>query len=128
MKFARLRQRPNKLPAIEIAEEFLFASTMLVHIERMVGIKLLAKRSWAMSDSFEAIFVFRGYRFAMELYYGCITVSADSPTTPRELLDELAAHIDNYHTVWPTQLFWGIARYFFLPFKTEAKPRAPQVS
>ena len=35
MKLARLRQRPNTLPIIEIADEFLFASTMLVHLERL---------------------------------------------------------------------------------------------
>jgi hypothetical protein len=119
MKLARLRQQPNNLPIIEIAEEFLFASTMLVHIERMAGVALLAKRSWAMSDSFEAIFAFRGHRFCMELRYGCIMIFAKQPDTPRVHLDALAAHIDNYQTVWPAQLLWAFARYFFLPFKPE---------
>jgi hypothetical protein len=119
MKLARLRQQANKLPIIEIAEEFLFASTLLVHIERLAGVVLLSKRSWAMSDTFEAIFAFRGHRFAMELRYGCIMIFAQQPTTPREHIDALAEHIDNYRTVWPAQLLWAFARYFFLPFKPE---------
>jgi hypothetical protein len=118
MKFARLRQRGNDLPSIEIAEEFLFSSTMLVHIERLDGVTLLAKRSWAMSDSFEAIFAFHDHHFVMELRYGCIMIFAQEPTTPREHIDTLAAHIDRYHTVWPMQLLWAFARYFFLPFKS----------
>ena len=117
MQLARLRQQSNHLPIIEVAEEFLFASTLLVHIERLVGVELLAKRSWAMADTFEAVFTYRDYRFAMELRYGRIVVFAKSPSTPRELIDALAAHIDNYHTVWPAQLLWAFARYLFLPFK-----------
>jgi hypothetical protein len=121
MNLARLRQRPNALPIIEIAEEFLFASTMLVHIERLADVGLLAKRSWAMSDSFAATFALRGHRFTMELRYGRIMIFATNPATPRELVESLAAHIDNYHTVWPTQLLWAFARYFFLPFKPAAE-------
>jgi hypothetical protein len=121
MNFSRLRRQPNHLPVIEIADEFLFASTMLVHIERLADVKLLAKRSWAMSDSFEAIFTFRGHRFAMQLRYGCIMIFAKEPATPLEHIEALAAHIDNYQTVWPTQLLWAFARYFFLPFQPETK-------
>jgi hypothetical protein len=121
MNFSRLRQQPNQLPVIEIADEFLFASTMLVHIERLADVKLLAKRSWAMSDSFAAIFTFHGHRFAMELRYGCIMIFAKERTTPPALIEALAAHIDNYQTVWPMQLLWAFARYFFLPFQSETK-------
>ena len=121
MKLARLRQRPNTLPIIEIADEFLFASTMLVHLERLPDVALLAKRSWAMSDSFEAIFTFRGHRFGMELRYGRLMISATDPATPLDDIDALAAHIDNYQTVWPTQMLWAFARYFFLPFKPDSE-------
>ncbi len=115
---ARLRPQPDNLPIIEIAEEFLFASTLLVHIERIAGLRLLAKRSWAMSDSFEATFCFDDHRFVMELCYGRIMIFATDPATPYELIDELTSHINNYRTVWPTQLLWAFTRYFFLPFNS----------
>lgn len=117
MKLTRLQPRPNKPPAIEIEPEFLFASTVLVHIDRLPEVRVLAKRSWAMSDTFEAVFEYRGHRFLMSLPFGSITIEAEDASTPRELIEELAAHIDRYRTVWPTQWLWAIARYFFLPFK-----------
>jgi len=124
MKLARLRKRPNTLPVIEIADEFLFASTLLVHLERLPDVVLLAKRSWAMSDTFEAIFTFRGLRFAMELRYGCLMIFAKDPATPCDYIEALAAHIDNYQTVWPAQMLWAFARYFFLPFRPDSEHTA----
>ena len=90
----------------------------------MADVGLLAKRSWAMSDSFEATFALRGHRFTMELRYGRIMIFAMNPATPRDLVEALAAHIDNYRTVWPMQLLWAFTRYFFLPFKAAAERTA----
>lgn len=119
MKLTRLRPQPNSLPVIEIERDFLFASMMLAHIERLPTVIVLAKRSWAMSDSFEACFEHRNCRFIMKIPYGRIIIVTQNENTPIELLHEIAAHIDNYHTVWPTQLVWAMARYFFLPFKPQ---------
>ena len=117
MKLTRLHSRRNAPPIIEIEPEFLFASIVLVHIERLNEVHVVAKRSWIMSDSFEAIFEFRGHRFHMSLPFGSITIAALDPTTPPEMIEKLAAHIDGYHPVWPTQWLWALTRYFFLPFR-----------
>jgi len=117
MKLTRLHSRPNAPPLIEIEPEFLFASIVLVHIERLPGVRVISKRSWILSDSFEAVFAYRGSRFLMSLPFGSITIAALETTTTRELIELLAAHIDAYHPVWPTQWLWALARYFFLPFK-----------
>ncbi|HYM35213.1 MAG TPA: hypothetical protein VET48_07420 [Steroidobacteraceae bacterium] len=119
MPLARLRQRSNILPIIEIEPEFLFVSTLLVHVERLPEVRVLAKQSWAMSDSFEAVFEFSGHRFVIALLFGSITVSACDSTTPVVTLQRLVAHIENYRTVWPTQWLWAIVRYFFLPYTNE---------
>ena len=115
MKLTRLRQRPNCLPIVEVERDFLFASMMLVHIERLPGIVVTAKRSSAMSDSFEAYFEYKNHTFFMGIPFGCIMIMPQEAATPIELLDEIAAHIDGYRTVWPAQLLWSMTRYFFLP-------------
>jgi len=124
MKLARLRQLSPGLPILQVDRDFLFASTMLVHLERLPQVAVLAKQSSAISDSFEACFEYRGYRFAMEIPFGCIMIAAQDAKTPRELLDELAKHIDSYRTVWPIQLLWAFARYFVLPFKAQPSQAA----
>jgi hypothetical protein len=128
MKLTRLRPQPDRfpncLPVVEVERDFLFASTMLVHIERLPEVRVLSKKSWAMSDSFEAIFAYKGYRFYMGIPFGCIMIAAQDADTPGELLNEIAAHIDRYRTVWPVQLLWAMERYFFLPFGRETRHTA----
>ncbi len=119
MKLTQLRLRPNAPPIIEVERDFLFASMMLAHIERLPKTVVLSKRSWAMADSFEAFFEYRGFRFFMGIPFGGIMIVAQKPDTPREMIDEIAAHIDRYHTVWPTKLLWAMARYFFLPYSLD---------
>jgi hypothetical protein len=115
MKLTRFRQRSHQLPVVEVEEEFLLASTLLVHIERLHQVRVLTKKCWILSDSFESLFDYRGYRFVMEMPFGCITIAAIDPATPIERVEELAAHVDRYRSVWPPQLLWAIIRYFFLP-------------
>jgi hypothetical protein len=117
MKLTRLRHRSNCPPIVEVERDFLFASMVLVHIERLPGVSVLAKKSWAISDSFEAYFTYKGHAFFMGIPFGCIMVAARDVTTPRELIEEIAEHIDKYRTVWPPQLLWAMARYFFLPYR-----------
>jgi hypothetical protein len=121
MKLTRLRLRPNCLPIIEVERDFLFASMMLVHVERLSGIVVRAKNSWAMSDSFEAFFEYKGLPFYMGIPFGAIMIAPQDASTPHELLDEIAGHIDRYRTVWPTQLLWAMTRYFFLPFRPQTQ-------
>jgi hypothetical protein len=117
-KLTRIRMRSDGLPTLEVERDFLFASTMLVHIERLPGVTVIAKRSWAISDSFDAFFDYRGCRFYMGIPFGCIMIAPqDRRRMPGGVIDELAAHIDDYRPVWPMQLLWALARYFFLPFR-----------
>jgi len=115
MKLARLHERSKGPPIIEVEQEFLFASTILVHVERLPGLRVLAKKSSALSDSFEAVFEFSGHLFVMSLPFGSIIIAARDGNTPRAVLDRIADHIDRYRIVWPTQWIWAIVRYFFLP-------------
>jgi hypothetical protein len=94
---------------------------MLAHIERLPGVTVLAKKSWAMSDTFEAFFRYKQRVFFMGMPFGCIMVAARDADTPRELIDDLAEHIDAYRTVWPAQLLWAMTRYFFLPSRPDER-------
>jgi hypothetical protein len=122
MKLTRLRQQPNCLPIVEVERDFLFASMMLAHIERLPDIAVLSKRSSAMSDSFEAYFEYKKHTFYMGIPFGCIMVMPQDSSTPTELLNEIAEHIDGYRTVWPVQLLWSMTRYFFLPQRPTRRP------
>lgn len=121
MKLTRLRQRPNSPPIVEVERDFLFASMMLAHIERLPGVTVVAKRSSAMSDSFEAFFEFKGHTFFMGIPFGCIMVMPQEAATPPELLEQIASHIDGYRTVWPVHLLWSMTRYFFLPQRPQSR-------
>jgi len=115
LQLARIRHHKDGTRSIEVEPEFLLASTLLVHIERLGDVRVLAKKSWAMADMFEACFEFRGWRFLMDMPFGGITIAPIDPATPAVVFDELAAHVQAYRTVNPVQLVLAIARYFFLP-------------
>ena len=117
LKFASRRRLPDGSQVIAVEPEFLLASTMLAHIERLPHVRVLAKRSWAMTDSFEAYFSFKGYRFYMAIPFGAIMIARHDSQAPEAVFDELAAHVENYRTVWLPQFLWALTRYFFLPSK-----------
>lgn len=124
LQLARVRQRKDGTRYIEVEPEFLLASTMLVHIERLPEVVVLAKRSWAMADTFEACFLFKGWRFLMDMPFGGIVIAPLDTRAPADVFDELAAHVQAYRTVNPLQLALAIARYFFLPGSIDM--RGPQ--
>lgn len=111
----RLRQHKDGARSLEIEPEFLLASTLLVHIERLPDVVVLAKRSFAMSDSFEAWFTVNGWRFYLGTSFAGLTLAPEDPATPGEIFDALRRHIEDYRAVMPPQLAWCILRYFFLP-------------
>jgi len=116
-QFAKLRQLPNGTQVIAVEPEFLLASTMLLHIERLPQVRVLSKISWFITDSFEARFTFKGYRFWMAIPFGFIAIARDAPDIPQAVFDELAGHVENYRTIWPFQFLRGLIRYWLLPSK-----------
>jgi hypothetical protein len=122
-KSVRRRDLSDGSRTLVIEPDFLWVSTLLMHIERLPNLQVLAKKSWFMMDYFEAMFQFANYRFHMAMTYGSVLISAVDPSVPESVLDELAEHIRNYRVVWPTQFLWGLVRYSFLP--ANVKPKQP---
>jgi hypothetical protein len=115
MQLARLRQRTSGVYEIELEQEFLFAATILVHIERLNGVRVISKQAWFMADQFHAVFLYESRRFELVLNYGRFRILCIDGAPSPDLFDQLVDHMNAYRTVWPHQLAFAALRYFFLP-------------
>ncbi|TNE89913.1 hypothetical protein [Porticoccus sp.] len=96
--------------------QFFSPISMVAHIERLNGVKVLAKKSWGMTDDFEAFFEYKGYRFIVETPFVEVEVAAFDKRVPKEITKEVLDHAANYKWVNPVTFIWAMLRYFILPF------------
>ena len=95
----------------------LFSPTsMVAHIERLKGAKVIAKKFWVLTDDFEAYFEYRGYLFIVETPFVEVEVGVVDKTAPKEIIEEVLQHASNYKWVNPFLFFRAMVRYFLLPF------------
>jgi len=98
-------------------EGFNYSPTnMLIHLERIKGLKVIAKKSWFLTDDFEAFFTFKGYVFVLYTPFAEIEVETHSKGVPREVTLEVFEHVKNYKIVWLHHSVLKGFKYFFLPF------------
>ncbi|WP_444926804.1 hypothetical protein ACJJI4_01420 [Microbulbifer sp. TRSA002] len=90
--------------------------TMVAHIERLRGVKVIAKKSYFITDDFEAYLEYKGCRFIVETPFAEIEVSVIDKDAPKEVVREVLEHASNYKLVNPFMFIVAMVRYFFLPF------------
>lgn len=103
-----------------VKSDFLSPVSIVAHIERKKGVKVLAKKSWVLSDDFEAYFEYKGYRFIVETPFVEVEVSVIDKRVPKDIAKEVLEYAANYKWVNPVVFIWAMLRYFMLPFNPPA--------
>jgi hypothetical protein len=101
----------------EVSSQLLSASALLLHLEfSLAGVKVLAKKSWALSDDFEAFFTYKSRLFVMNTPVVNVWVSLIGPPANEDLFSEVERAVRSYS--WRHSFLWPLAfaKYFFLPF------------
>ena len=102
--------------ALEVANRLAPASCLLWHLARLPGLRVVAKKSWALTDDFEAYFLYRGRLFVMETPLVNVWISLIGQPADEEVFDEVEAHVQRF-TSWLYLLApVAILRFSLLPF------------
>jgi hypothetical protein len=106
----------DKEPFTLEVDDWPWPSTVLWHLSRnLPGLRIIAKKSWALTDDYEAYFIFRGRLFVLYSPFAKIWVSLLGQPAEESLFSEVEATIQKYP--WWAGLLLPITffRYFFTP-------------
>lgn len=95
--------------------------SMLLHIEQLPGTKVIAKKSWFLTDDFEGYFTYENHLFLVETPYAEIEVCTIDKDISAEVRDAVLKHAAHYKRVSPLQFLSALIRYTFLPFNPSNK-------
>lgn len=92
------------------------ASIVLWHMSRLPGARVIAKKSWVMTDDFEGYFLYKSRLFLLETPFVNIELSMLGQPADEVLWAEVEGHLRNFNN-WLNFLFpLAFARYLFMPF------------
>lgn len=94
--------------------------SMLSHIERLPSAKIVAKKSWFLTDDFEGFFTYKGFLFVVETPFAVVEVCVVDKDIPLDIRNEVLNHAVSYKWVNPFKFTWALVRYLILPFNPRA--------
>ena len=107
--------------ALEVKTQLSFASPLLWHVARLPGVKVIAKKSWALTDDFEAYFIYQDRLFVVETPFVNVWVSLLGQPADEAVFREIEARVQSFNAftllLLPLTLVW----YLFFPYNP---PRA----
>ena len=108
-------ERSNGNACIILKGASLSVIPILVHLEDCPGVEVIAKKSWLLTDDFEAYFSYKGFLFVVETPFVEIEISPVNKA-PEKIRNEIFSHVEKFEWVSPIKVMIGICRYFLLPF------------
>jgi uncharacterized membrane protein len=117
LKTERLAATEKVPHALEVASKLLSPCALLLFLSlRLPGLKVIAKKSWALTDDFEAYFLYKGRLFVMETPYVNVWVSLLGRVADEQLFSEVEAQVRCY-SFWVSFLTpIAVLRYAIAPF------------
>ena len=91
-------------------------TSILVHLEKLDGLKIIAKKSWVLTDDFEAYFTYKDFTFVLFTPFSEIEIEPDIKDTPKEITKEIFNHLNKYKTIWLYSYIKGLFKYALLPY------------
>jgi len=110
--------------SLEVQSYLLGASTLLLHLELLPGVRVLSKRSWAMTDEFEAYFTYKDRMWVMATPFSKIEVSLLGQPANDDLFREIEGRVQGYPPVMSLLLPVAFVRYLvtrFMPTRATFK-------
>jgi hypothetical protein len=92
-------------------EGTLEATSVLLHLSRLPGMRVVAKKSWALTDDFEAYFSYKGRMFVLETPFVTIELTMLGQPQDEPVLTDVEEHIQAF-----SRWYYVLAPYAFLKF------------
>ena len=100
----------------EVDHQLPSAPVLLLHLTKLPGLKVISKKSWALTDDFQAFFTYGGCLFLMDTDMVNIEILILGEPSDERLSNEVETHIQNFNN-WSHVLFpVAFAKFLFLPF------------
>lgn len=100
---------------LEVQAAFPSASAVLWHLERLRGVEVISKKSWALTDDFEAYFFYKSRLFVLQTPFARIWLSLLGQPVDESIFAQLEQHLQTF-PVWMSLLFpFSFAKYLFKP-------------
>ena len=115
LKLKKLGGTEEEPYCVEIQNYWPDPTMILIHLERLPGIRIFSKASSAMTDDVQIEFSYKGYPFIITSPFSYLWVSADSQDVPELVFNEVIKHLENYKAVWPHHFILGMLRHLKLP-------------
>jgi hypothetical protein len=116
LRTERLGATEQEPLCLEVASQLATASVLIWQLSRLPGVRVVAKKSWALTDDFEAYFLYKGRLFLMETPFVNVWVSLVGQPADEPLFSEVEAQIREF-SAWAYFVApFAIVRYFFTPF------------
>jgi len=112
----RLGSSADEPFTLEVASQLAAASGLLWHLsKKLPGLRVVAKKSWALTDDFEAYFLYKGRMFVMQTPLVNVWVSLLGQPADESLFSEVEALVRSYGvSLSPFSLVAWVC-YCFLP-------------
>ncbi len=116
LKVKRFNATDSCPHSCEVSVQLPSASIILWHMSRLPGARVVAKKSWAMTDDFEGYFLYKGRLFLLDTPFVNIELSMLGQPADEALFAEVEGHLTRFNHL--LSIFFPIAflRYFFTPF------------
>ena len=116
LRTERLGSTEREPLALEVASQLAPASVLLLWLERLPGLRVIAKKSWALTDDFEAFFLYKGRLFVINTPMVNVWVSLVGQPADEPLFAEVETQVQRFSPWYYLLAPLAIARYFLLPF------------
>ncbi|MCW5622889.1 MAG: hypothetical protein KIS79_17390 [Burkholderiales bacterium] len=112
----RFKPTDSEPHSLEVKSYLLGASTLLLYLEMLRGVQVLSKRSWAMTDDFEAYFTYKGRMWVVATPFSKIEVSLLGQPADETIFREIEARVQAYPFVFSLLLPLAFLRYVIVRF------------
>jgi hypothetical protein len=112
----RFKATDSEPHSLEVQSYLLGASTLLLYLEMLAGVRVLSKRSWAITDDFEAYFTYKGRIWVMATPFSKIEVSLLGKPGDEALFSEIEARVQSYPHISSLLLPLAFLRYVVVRF------------
>ena len=98
--------------SLEVVAQITPASVLLLHLAQLPGLRVIAKKSWALTDDFEAYFLYKDRLFVMNTPFVNVWVSLIGQPPDESAFAEVETQVQSF-SAW-TYLLAPVAIAWYL--------------
>ena len=116
LRTERLGPTEREPLSLEVSSQIAPASVLLLWLERLPGLRVIAKKSWVLTDDFEAFFLYKGRLFVINTPLVNVWVSLIGQPADDVLFGEIESEVQRFSAWYYLLAPIAIVRYLPLPF------------